>query len=148
MEKVTLERKKVNLLAELNKELKDQEFKTNIASGITFICDYNEMERLFEILLDNAIKYAPAKSTIECSLAVSGKQVVIAVNNELPVGVSCDPLKLFDRFYRADSSRNSENGGFGLGLSIAQAIVQHHKGSIRAGLPNENMLSIMIHFPK
>ncbi|MBQ6476424.1 MAG: HAMP domain-containing histidine kinase [Clostridia bacterium] len=128
--------------------LKDQEFKTNIASGITFICDYNEMERLFEILLDNAIKYAPVKSTIECSLAVSGKQVVIAVNNELPVGVSCDPLKLFDRFYRADSSRNSENGGFGLGLSIAQAIVQHHKGSIRAGLPDENMLSIMIHFPK
>ena len=128
--------------------LKDQEFKTNIASGITFVCDYNEMERLFEILLDNAIKYAPAESAIECSLAVSGKQVNIAVKNELPAGVSCDPLKLFDRFYRADSSRNSENGGFGLGLSIAQAIVQHHKGSIRAELPDENMLSIMIHFPK
>ncbi len=128
--------------------LKKQVFKTTIASGITFVCDCNEMERLFKILLDNAIKYAPAGSTIECSLAVSGKQIVIAVNNELPIGVSCDPSKLFDRFYRADSSRNSENGGFGLGLSIAQAIVQHHKGSIRAELPDENMLSIMIHFPK
>jgi len=51
---------------------------------------------------------------------------------------------LFDRFYRTDKSRNSETGGYGIGLSIAQAIVNAHKGKITAETEDEKSLTIQI----
>ena len=54
---------------------------------------------------------------------------------------------LFDRFYRTDSSRNSQTGGYGLGLSIAAATVEAHKGKIAAVTKDEKSLLISISFP-
>ena len=55
---------------------------------------------------------------------------------------------LFDRFYRVDASRNSKTGGHGVGLSIAQAIVEAHHGKINASSPKENVLQIVVKLPK
>lgn len=55
--------------------------------------------------------------------------------------------RLFDRFYRADKSRNSQVGGYGLGLSIAKAIVEAHQGKIQATLPAPNLLRMKVSFP-
>ena len=55
--------------------------------------------------------------------------------------------RLFDRFYRVDSSRNSSTGGYGLGLAIASGIVTAHRGKIRADSPEEHTLVITASFP-
>ena len=54
---------------------------------------------------------------------------------------------LFERFYRADSSRNSESGGFGLGLAVAKAVSEAHKGKIRAWSEDGASLKVRAEFP-
>ena len=88
------------------------------------------LRQLAGILLDNAIKYAPAGTPIYLTLTRQDKRAILTVENG---GAPIPPEKLshlFERFYRADESR-SGGEGFGLGLAIAQSIVQEHKGTIR-----------------
>lgn len=90
--------------------------------------------QLVSILLDNAVKYCAEGGAIRVSL-VGGRLPVLTVRN------SCDTLdkiefdRLFDRFYRADSAR-SPTGSHGLGLSIAKAIMDTHRGRISARAEN------------
>ena len=76
------------------------------------------------------MKYCPAGGELSLRLSREGK-AALQVSNTLVQPIE-DPDRLFDRFYRADASRSRETGGYGIGLSAAQAIVQLHKGSIRA----------------
>jgi signal transduction histidine kinase len=95
--------------------------------------DRTRLRQLLLNLITNAIKYTPRGGHVE--LAVTHKpndEVAIAVR-DTGIGISAgDQAHIFDRFWRADRarSRTSERGGFGLGLSIAQWIVQAHGGSI------------------
>ncbi len=85
---------------------------------------------LANILLDNAVKYAPDGSKIELNLYRKGKQVVLETTNELADGIEVDTDRMFDRFYRSEKSRSRQTGGYGIGLSIAGAIIKAHKASI------------------
>lgn len=88
------------------------------------------LRQLTGILLDNAIKYAASDTPVYLTLAKQDKCAALTVENN---GAPIPPDKLphlFERFYRADASR-SGGDGFGLGLSIAQSIVQAHQGAIR-----------------
>ena len=88
------------------------------------------LRQLTGILLDNAIKYAAPDTPIYLTLSRQNKNAMLTVENSGPP-IPEDTLQhLFERFYRADESR-SDGEGFGLGLSIAQSIVQAHKGMIR-----------------
>jgi signal transduction histidine kinase len=95
--------------------------------------DRTRLRQLLLNLITNAIKYTPRGGHVE--LAVTHKpndEVAIAVR-DTGIGISAgDQAHIFDRFWRADRARSraSERGGFGLGLSIAQWIVQAHGGSI------------------
>lgn len=93
--------------------------------------DSGKLRRLLEILLDNACKYASPGGSILVTLAPEGtKKVRLTVSNQ------GDPIpreqleRIFERFYRADQARTSE--GFGLGLPIARAIAEEHRGKIWA----------------
>lgn len=79
-------------------------------------------------LLDNALKYSDPKGTISLTLEKRGRYVHLDVFNTT-LAISAENLKnLFDRFYRADPSRNSQIGGHGIGLSSVQAVVLAYKG--------------------
>ena len=104
----------------------------DIAEGVSMKGDEESIRRLVGILLDNAVKYSPSGATIRVILKQKGKNRIFSVENpagQLPYG-SLDVL--FERFYRTDASRNSATGGSGIGLSVARAIVQAHRGKITA----------------
>lgn len=107
------------------------------------------LRKLVSILLDNAVKYAAPHSTITCTLDRYKGAPRLTVRNPVEGNVTREQTaRLFDRFYRTDQSRNSQTGGYGLGLSIAAAIVSAHKGRITASAANDGAaLVITVTFP-
>lgn len=101
-----------------------------LAEAVTVSGDGEKLRRLISILLDNAIKYGAAAGAVTLELERSERQARLTVSN--PGEIPAEQLpRLFERFYRADVSRG-EQSGFGLGLSIADAIAREHKGTLRA----------------
>lgn len=83
------------------------------------------------ILLDNALKYSPKHTTVTMNSEEKGKHVLLQVSDEGPGIASKDLPHIFDRFYRADLSRSRQHVvGHGLGLSIAQRIIEQHDGQL------------------
>jgi len=100
-----------------------------IEEGIRIMGNRAQIQQLVSILLDNAIRHSKG-TDIKLVLKHQSHFAVLSVENE---GESIPPEKqkhLFDRFYRVDEARVSEGNHYGLGLSIAKAIVDGHKGSI------------------
>jgi signal transduction histidine kinase len=88
------------------------------------------LRRLFLILVDNAVKYTPSGGRISVVLDVNGVSAVTEIRDS-GIGISTSDLPhIFERFYRADTSRSRESGGAGLGLSIAKWITEAHRGKI------------------
>lgn len=111
-------------------ELKKLRLSAEIAENLRLPASAQQMKQLLNILLDNAVKYCPEEGELRLSLSREDK-TVLRVSNSVAQPIE-EPERLFDRFYRADESRSRETGGYGIGLSAAQAIVQLHKGDIRA----------------
>lgn len=97
----------------------------------TLIGDQASLVELFVILLDNAMKYSPAKSTVQLRATWTKKQLTVTVVDH-GVGIPAGALPhVFQRFYRADVARaKAGTNGFGLGLAIAKQIVDRHRGTI------------------
>lgn len=100
-----------------------------IAPGVSAAGSGEELRRLCAILLDNACKYGESGGTVTVTLAGGDKAVLTVHNTGEPIPAEAQ-ARLFERFYRADAARNREQGGYGLGLAIAAAIVERHKGKI------------------
>ncbi len=121
-------------------------YETDITEGIHVTGDRNALNQLTAILIDNAIKYSSDKGNIKVSLSKE-KSIKLEVSN------TCDQLpsgnldRLFDRFYRADSSRSRETGGYGIGLSVARAITDSHHGSIKALKEGDDIIRFVAEFP-
>ena len=105
--------------------------RSEIAEGLRVRGDAGLLRQVFDILLDNALKYASPGGEVAVRLSRAGGRCALSVADQgepIPAG---DLPKLFDRFYRADKAR-SRNGSYGLGLSIARKIVEGHRGGICA----------------
>jgi signal transduction histidine kinase len=102
-------------------------------SPVRIIGDEKKIEEVLVILVDNAIKYSNESSKVSVSCEVRQKQAVLSVKDN-GIGISKEDIShIFDRFYRADTSRtNQHTSGHGLGLAIAKDIVEKHKGTIVA----------------
>ena len=90
---------------------------------------------MFSILIDNAIKYSKDSGQVYVSLEKNNdlkRQGVRITVKDTGIGMPEDELKhIFERFYRLESSRSKETGGYGLGLAIAKEIIDQHKGIIQ-----------------
>ncbi|MCC6791110.1 MAG: HAMP domain-containing histidine kinase [Thermomicrobiales bacterium] len=101
-----------------------------VTSGVRVRADRDRLLQVLLILIDNAIRHTPAGGSITVTTSRANGQAEIRVSD---TGAGIAPVHLphlFERFYRADSSRQRGSGGTGLGLSIARAIVERHNGSI------------------
>ncbi|MDQ3897972.1 MAG: ATP-binding protein [Actinomycetota bacterium] len=99
--------------------------------GATADGDPERVHQVVANLLDNAVRHSPPGGTVQVRASRSRAGVTIEVADEGP-GISEEERhKVFERFYRADSARSSEDGGAGLGLAIARWIVDLHGGDIR-----------------
>lgn len=105
--------------------------EADITPGLRIAGDPNSLRRLTAILLDNACKYAEGEKLVSVSLTREGNQALFSVRNSGSSIPSEHLEHLFDRFYRSDNARSRQDGGYGLGLSIAKSIAEAHKGSIR-----------------
>lgn len=120
--------------------------KLHLEEGITIRVNREQIAQLVSILTENAAKYVNDGGKIVWRLTKTQHGAVLVVKNttekELP-----DTKRMFDRFYRSDSSRSSKTGGQGIGLSIAKKIVDSHKGSITAKA-GDGMVTFRVSLPK
>lgn len=126
------------LIEEVVRNNKSVAIKKNIKLNLLsnpkqqILADKEGLKKVFNIFLDNAIKYTPKGGEVRISSKKSdGKNIAISIEDN---GIGIKPVEIkniFDRFYRADVARTkSGSGGYGLGLSIAKSIVDLHGGSI------------------
>lgn len=120
--------------AALNNVALEQE----IQPGVVLQTNREHMTRLLSILLDNAVKYVNAGGSIRLSLQKTEKGALLRVKNTCAQRPEEPPEEWFGRFYRGDSARTQKSGGYGIGLSVARAVVEAHGGAISASYEDEN----------
>ena len=90
------------------------------------------LKKTFENILRNALKYTPPNSVVRTVLGQDDEYYIIRVEDQGPGVAESELDKLFQEFYREDTARPRETGGYGLGLAIAKRAVVAHKGDISA----------------
>lgn len=119
----------------------------NQQSNIFIMGNSNELFRVFNNILKNSINYSLEKSEINVSVKKNDNMVKIYISNFCSHNFSKEELsKIFEKFYRGDTARNSETGGSGVGLTIAKQIIELHQGSICAKY-NNNKITFIITLP-
>ena len=104
--------------------------ETELAPEVFISGSGEQLRRMADILLDNAVKYATGEKRVHLILVAQEGCAVLAVQNSAELFDSTQTEQLFDRFYRAEESRSTS--GYGLGLSIAKTIAESHGGRISA----------------
>lgn len=138
---VTLEKNRIDLnmmIAQITDEFypmlseKNLTVDIDIIEHIVMFADSDKIARVFDNLLKNAVNYSYENTVIRIGARIRRDKVIIKFRNKSDV-ISPEKLqRLFEKFYRADSSRGSSTGGSGLGLAIAKQITELHGGTIKA----------------
>ena len=124
-------------------KMENKTFEKDVDENVHMKGGQKEIEQLISILMDNAFKYSTENGMVRIALHQKKKIELIVYNTTEFIAKDSLP-HLFDRFYRTDQSHNSQTGGYGIGLSIAQAIVQSYKGKIEATTEDEKSLRIQV----
>ena len=111
---------------------KHLKLELNLEPEVVLSCDPDKLERVFDNLLRNAMNYSNPNTAITVTLARTEETAVITMDNHSQFIPQEKLDRIFEQFFRLDSSRSSSSGGAGLGLAIAKEIVELHSGTIRA----------------
>ncbi|TDO78362.1 signal transduction histidine kinase [Halanaerobium saccharolyticum] len=151
-----LEKKRVNITPIIKKIIKQQHkflnkkninVKLMLKENLYLRGDSNSLFQIFNNIIENAIKYNNENGEIEIKAIKEKNNLVIYIQDN-GVGISEDDLPfIFERFYRADKSRNSQNQGTGIGLAVARELMEAHQGKIRVESGEEGTLFKLI-FPE
>lgn len=140
-EKIVLEKEEINLNLMLEQiaddfypTLKEMNKKINFTSDEKTIlyADPDKLSRVFNNLIKNAVNYSKENTDIDISILNKENQATVKITNKGKQIPKEKLDKIFEKFYRLDSSRTSKTGGSGLGLAIAKEIVELHGGRIYA----------------
>lgn len=138
---LTLELSRINLSRMLEQTVfefgpmlaeKELECRLDVPPDVSYECDPDKLQRVFDNLLRNAVSYSQPGGDINIRLRQQEGRLYLSVQN---FGVTIPEEKLeriFDQFFRLDSARATRSGGAGLGLAIAKEIVELHGGTISA----------------
>ena len=126
-------------------EQKGYQYHVDIQEGLEVRASEHELYELVSILLDNACKYCDEGGQILVSLRKPKRRrrVQLRISNTYAAGSEIDYSRFFDRFYREDESHNSQQAGYGIGLSMAESLVQLFKGKISVHY-KEGMITFLI----
>ena len=122
----------------------EKTFTTDIQDDVTVFGDKAAVQQMLSVLLDNAIRYSDPHGEIRFSVMKKRGKAYVEVFNTCRLETPPDTQRLFDRFYRPDSSRSTASGGTGVGLAIAKAVADAHGGTIRAVCPSGKTMTIEI----
>lgn len=115
-----------------------------IEDNLDLIGEKAAVQQMLSVLLDNAIRYSDPNGEIRFRVFKKRSKVRIEVFNTCDLKETPDVNRLFDRFYRPDSSRSTEAGGNGVGLAIAKAVAETHGGSISASCQSGKSMTIKV----
>lgn len=131
-------------------ETKGKRLETDMENGLHYTGDEGAIRQLISILIENAVKYCDSGGTVRAELyrSSNGKNIKLKVINSCKNPPEGDLSRLFDRFYRSDTSRSRDEGeretGYGIGLSIAKAVCDAHKGKISAKAVNGDIVFTVV----
>lgn len=129
-------------------QTQNKAFECNVEPMISFTGDEKAIRQLVNILMDNALKYSPSQGQVTLNVQKQNRQIRMSIYNTTAEPLQKEKLHLlFERFYRMDTSRSSQTGGYGIGLSVAKAIVNAHGGKIQAVTEAGNSLEIVVTLP-
>ncbi len=127
---------------------KQIDFTSYIQPNVTMQVHADTFIQMICVLMDNAVKYTPIDGKIHFSVYSDGKQIEIAEENTCETSDTSDPERLFERFYRGDSSRTQDNhtSGYGIGLSAARAIAETFGGTLKADYTQSGTIRFIARF--
>ncbi len=146
--------KSVDPFASLAKQ-EEKKLVCEITPDMHMVADASSLQQLVSLLVDNAIKYCDEKGEIRICLTEAYSRtapwkkedyVKLEVSNSYAEGKDVDYSRFFDRFYRADQAHNTDRGGYGIGLSVAESICQKYGGEIRVSW-KDGLISFTCHLP-
>lgn len=118
--------------------------KTEIQPNTELLCDPDKLERVFDNLFRNAVNYSYPNSEIKLSMTAEDGSVTVIIGNRGKTVPKEKLDRIFEQFFRLDSSRSSSSGGAGLGLAISKEIVNLHGGRISAESENESIIFTVV----
>lgn len=148
LERINLSRMLEQICSEFMPVLSERglTWELQIQPDIYLTCDPDKLSRVFDNLARNAVNYSYPNTAIECMLTQNEQDIVICFKNHGKT-ISQEKLaRIFEQFFRLDSSRASSTGGAGLGLAIAKEIVEIHGGAIEAESADES-ICFTVRFP-
>jgi signal transduction histidine kinase len=125
---------------------KGKTIDVDVDENVNIVGDEESAKKIINILLDNAVKHADERGEIKVSLKKENGRIALTVFNSGSLVPNIDSSKVFERFYRGDSSRARESGGSGLGLAIARGIADANKWKISAESQYGISMSITVVF--
>ena len=128
------------ILKEINKNI-----NLNTSDNISIYADPDKLSRVFNNLIKNAINYSKENTDIDINVKKKNKEIEVEIINQGKM-IPKDKLdKIFENFYRLDTSRTSKTGGSGLGLAISKQIVELHNGNIKVNSDkNKTIFTIIL----